>query len=66
MSAEPPIGVIIICFSVIFAVGVMMGSRIGDSENYETGRNMGIIFCVEKKPECKIEYTYLKLKEKQK
>jgi hypothetical protein len=67
MSDEPPIGVIIIIlFPVIFGAGVMMGSRIGDSENYETGRNVGIIFCAEKKQECMTEYNYLKLKEKQK
>lgn len=67
MSDEPPIGVIvIISFALIFGIGVLMGSRIGDGENYETGRNVGIIFCTEKKRECAIEYTYLKLKENQK
>lgn len=67
MSDDPPIGVIIIILvSALFGTGVLMGSRIGDSENYEAGRNAGIIFCTEKKRECAIEYTYLKLKKNQK
>jgi hypothetical protein len=66
MNNQPPIGVIIILVSALFGTGVLMGSRIGDSENYEAGRNQGIIFCTEKPKDCKIEYTYLKLKENQK
>lgn len=64
MNDQPPIGVIIIILvSALFGTGVLMGSRIGDSENYEAGRNAGIIFCTEKPKECKIKYDYTKLGE---
>ena len=50
---------------IVFVVG-MAGATIGESSAIQKGRNQGIIFCSEKPDECKVEYTYLKLKENQK
>jgi len=49
----------------IFVVG-RAGAILGEGSAIEKGRNQGIIFCSEKPDQCKVEYTYLKLKENQK
>ena len=49
-----------------FGIGYSMGSTFSKYDYVNQGRNEGIIFCTEKPKECKIEYTYLKLKENQK
>lgn len=51
---------------VIFALGIVMGSELSESNNINIGRNQGIMLCSEKPEQCKIEYQYLKLKENQK
>lgn len=62
-----PIGVIIFILAIaLIGVGMAMGSAISETGNITQGRNEGIIFCSEKPKECKIEYTYLKLKSNQK
>jgi hypothetical protein len=44
----------------------LVGTRIGFDEGMERGKNEGIVFCMEKQKECKIQYDYLKLQENQK
>lgn len=68
---EAPYGVIfgfiaIALFTSGMVTGMVMGSEISETGNITQGRNQGIIFCTEKPKECKIEYTYLKLKSNQK
>ena len=58
------IGAIAIIVTV-FVVG-MVGASLGEGSAIEKGINQGIIFCSEKPDQCKVEYTYLKLKENQK
>lgn len=50
----------------VFTVGMIMGSEVSEQDNITRGRNEGIVLCSEKPDQCKIEYTYLKLKETQK
>ena len=50
----------------LFAVGMTVGSEVTEQDNITKGRNEGIVLCSEKPDQCKIEYTYLKLKETQK
>lgn len=57
--------VAIAIIATIFVVG-MAGASMGEGSAIEKGRNQGIIFCSEKPDQCKVEYTYLKLKETQK
>ena len=47
-------------------IGYGMGSTFSKDDYIPQGRNEGIIFCSENPDQCKIEYTYLKLKENQK
>jgi hypothetical protein len=39
---------------------------LGVEDGKEKGKNVGIVYCVEKPKECTISYTYLKLQENQK
>lgn len=55
-----------ICTFAIFTVGMIVGSEVTEQDNITKGRNEGIMLCSEKPDQCKIEYTYLKLKETQK
>lgn len=57
---------ILLSLATFFGIGYGMGSTFSKYDYVSQGRNQGIIFCTEKPQECKIEYTYLKLKENQK
>lgn len=48
---------------VIIGISMLLGSEISKSGYTTKGRNDGIIFCSENPDKCKIEYSYLKLKE---
>lgn len=50
----------------VFTGGMIVGSGVTEQDNITKGRNDGIVFCSEKPEQCKIEYSYLKLKETQK
>jgi hypothetical protein len=54
--------------AVFATVGVffLLGSRFGFDDGLEKGKNEGIVYCIEKPKECKIQYDYLKLQENQK
>lgn len=51
---------------VLFVVGMATGASVTEKDNITKGRNQGIVFCLEKAKQCKVEYDYLKLKETQK
>ena len=60
--------VVIAFLGVIFmllGLGYGMGHTFSKEDYIPQGRNQGIIFCSEKPDQCKVEYTYLKLKENQ-
>jgi hypothetical protein len=61
-----PVVIIVLCSILIIGVMMVLGSEISEPGNITKGRNDGIVFCSEKPDECKIEYSYLKLKETQK
>ena len=50
------------CVSIA-ALGLMyfIGWTKGNQSGLTSGRNQGIIYCMEKSDKCKIEYQYLKL-----
>jgi hypothetical protein len=58
-------GLFIGVFAAI-AVFFLLGSQFGFDEGIEKGKNVGIVYCMEKQKECKIQYDYLKLQENQK
>lgn len=58
--------IVTIGFSIIFVVGMATGASVTEKDNITKGRNQGIVFCLEKAQQCKVEYDYLKLKETQK
>lgn len=68
MRDDSVVSPIIITIFVVFIsiCGIIMGSEISEQGNINEGRKQGIVLCSEKPEECKIEYTYLKLKENQK
>ena len=43
-----------------------LGFNIGEDSGISVGKDAGIVYCVEKPKECKIQYDYLKLQENQK
>ena len=45
---------------------VFLGTQLSKDIYIDQGRVQGIVLCTEKPEQCKIEYTYLKLKENQK
>jgi hypothetical protein len=54
-----PIFMMATCFGIIvFAFSYSNGKT--------DGKNEGIVYCIEKPQECKIQYDYLKLQENQK
>lgn len=57
---------ILLSLGTFFGIGYSMGSTFSKYDYVNQGRNEGIIFCSENPDQCKIEYTYLKLKENQK
>lgn len=58
--------IVTIGFSIIFVVGMATGASVTKKDNITKGRDQGIVFCLEKAKQCKVEYDYLKLKENQK
>lgn len=55
----PPVVFITVWFIfMIYLLGISNGEK--------TGRNQGIIYCMEQPEKCKIEFQYLKLTEKSK
>lgn len=57
-----------ICTLAVLSLTASMlaGATLSGPGNLKTGRDTGIIFCVEKPAQCRTEYNYLKLKESQK
>ena len=68
MNDDTTAPVIIFSFSafVIIGLSMLLGSEISEHGYTTKGRNDGIVFCSENPDKCKIEYSYLKLKETQK
>jgi hypothetical protein len=58
--------IILLSLLTVFGVGALLGNGITEPSALKQGRDNGIIFCSEKPEQCKIEYTYLKLKQNQK
>ena len=56
------VGPVLFSFTASFVLGLVVGSNSGE----DTGRNKGIIYCMEQPAKCKVEYQYLKLTEKTK
>ena len=56
-----------ILLGVLAALGAvfLVGTTFGFDDGLEKGKNEGIVYCIEKPQECKIQYDYLKLQEKQ-
>jgi hypothetical protein len=50
---------------IVFAL-LIFGASCMDSEGYNRGKETTIKHCIEKQSECKLEYDYLKLQEKNK
>jgi hypothetical protein len=50
----------------IATVIFFLGFNIGGHNGMSVGKDAGIVFCMEKQKECKIQYEYLKLVENQK
>jgi hypothetical protein len=53
-------------FPFLIFAGMLLGAAFTEKDNITKGRNQGIVFCLEKAKQCKVEYDYLKLKENQK
>ena len=51
---------------LFFAVVIIVGKIISQTDNTIKGRTQGIVLCTEKPKECAVEYQYIKLKEAQK
>lgn len=66
MSEEVDAFFVFLLLIGMLAVGFLAGAVMTEPHNIKSGRDQGIIFCTEKPQECKIEYSYLKLKEAQK
>jgi hypothetical protein len=58
--------IILLTLLMAFGVGASFINVITEQSALKQGRDNGIIFCSEKPEQCKIEYTYLKLKQTQK
>jgi hypothetical protein len=54
----PVVSAFAACLAGVYAIGFNIGEG--------TGRNKGIIYCMEQPAKCKVEYQYLKLTEKTK
>lgn len=55
-----------ISFIALFVLGIATGASVTEKDNITKGRDQGIVFCIEKAKQCRVEYDYLKLKENQK
>lgn len=51
---------------IVFALVIFGAFLYGHNEGYNRGKETTIKHCIEKQSECKIEYDYLKLQEKNK
>lgn len=62
-NSDSPVAFVLIIFGLPLALifGVIIGSSDVPRE-----RDRTILYCIDSPEQCKIEYTYLKLKEKQK
>lgn len=49
---------------IVFALSLFVVFLYGHNEGYNRGKEITIKHCIEKQSECKIEYDYLKLQEK--
>jgi hypothetical protein len=56
-------GAVILILILILFIPVM--HFFGMERGEDKGKNQGIVFCMEKPQECKIQYDYLKLQETQ-
>jgi hypothetical protein len=59
MNDETP-GAGILALIICSLFGVMIGHFV--IQQHKSGKNEGIVFCVENPKECKVNYDYLKLK----
>ena len=66
MNDDNVVGGLLLAFFAVVGVMFLLGSRFGFDDGVVEGKNVGIVYCVEKPKECKIAYDYLKLQEKQK
>ncbi len=60
------IGAVLLAILASIGVFFLLGTRFGFDDGLEKGKNEGIVYCIEKPKECKIQYYYLKLQENQK
>lgn len=51
---------------IVFALSLFVAFLYGNNDGYNRGKETTIKHCIEKQSECKIEYDYLKLQEKNK
>jgi hypothetical protein len=65
MNDDNMIGGIILGLFATIGVAILIGSKFSFNDGVEKGKNVGIVYCMEKQKECKIQYDYLKLQEKQ-
>jgi hypothetical protein len=64
---EPSVAIPLILGLPTFASLIFfLGFNIRGHNGMSVGKNAGIVYCVEKQKECKIQYEYLKLVENQK
>jgi hypothetical protein len=64
---EPSVAIpLILGLPTLASLIFFLGFNIGGYNGMSVGKDAGIVYCVEKPKECKIQYDYLKLKENQK
>lgn len=56
---------IVLAVPTLCVISFFIGLFIGTQNGYTDGANYGITYCNEKQDACKIEYSYLKLKQLQ-
>ena len=66
MNDDNVVGGLLVAFFAVVGVMFLLGSRFGFDDGVVEGKNVGIVYCVEKPKECKTTYDYLKLVENQK
>jgi hypothetical protein len=60
---KDPAIMVIVASPIFWALFFFLGYKIGNVNGLTDGVNYGITYCIEKQDACKIEYSYLKLKQ---